>query len=69
MSRTVLSFDVGIVNLAYCIIKKEGEKFEILKWDLINIDDNKITCNHLNKNKELKSFLFIKINVQKLKNR
>ncbi len=46
MSKIILSFDVGIVNLAYCIIKKENNKFEILKWDLINIDDNKITCNH-----------------------
>lgn len=53
MNKTVLSFDVGIVNLAYCIIKKEEDKFKILKWGLINIDDNKIICNHNNRNKEL----------------
>ena len=53
MEKTVLSFDVGIVNLAYCIIKKKGDKFEILKWDLINIDDNKIICNNINRNKDL----------------
>jgi hypothetical protein len=53
MNKTVLSFDVGIVNLAYCIIKKKEDKFEILKWDLINIDENKITCNHINRNKDL----------------
>ena len=53
MNKTVLSFDVGIVNLAYCIIKKNDDKFEILKWDIINIDDNKIVCNHNNRNKSL----------------
>lgn len=49
MSRTVLSFDVGIVNLAYCILKKSNDNFEILKWDIINIDDNKLICTHMNK--------------------
>lgn len=33
--------------------KKKVDKFEITKWDLINIDENKITCNHINRNKEL----------------
>jgi len=51
--KTVLSFDVGIVNLAYCILKKvdseTNDKFEILKWDIINIDDNKLTCSYINK--------------------
>jgi len=48
MSRTVLSFDVGIVNLAYCILKKkEDNTFEILKWDLINLDENKLLCTHI----------------------
>lgn len=50
MSKTVLSFDVGIVNLAYCILKKkEDNTFEILKWDLINVDENKLTCSNKNK--------------------
>ena len=49
MSKTVLSFDVGIVNLAYCILKKNvDETFEILEWDLINVDENKLTCSHKN---------------------
>jgi hypothetical protein len=47
MAKTVLSFDVGIVNLAYCILKKkEDNKFDILKWDIINVDDNKLVCTH-----------------------
>lgn len=49
MSKTVLSFDVGIVNLAYCILKKKEDSFEILKWDLINVDENKLTCSIKNK--------------------
>ncbi len=54
MEKTVLSFDVGIVNLAYCILKKKDNKqFEILKWDIINIDDNKLTCSHKNKNDKI----------------
>ena len=54
MEKTVLSFDVGIVNLAYCILKKkENNTFEILKWNIINIDENKLTCTHKNKNDKL----------------
>jgi len=50
MSKIILSFDVGIVNLAYCVLKKnEDNTFEILKWDLINVDENKLTCSVKNK--------------------
>jgi hypothetical protein len=52
MENVILSFDVGIVNLAYCILKRKDDKFEILKWDIINLDDNKIYCNHINKTKD-----------------
>lgn len=42
----VLSFDVGIKNLAYCLleINKEDKKFKILKWDIINLADNRKKC-------------------------
>jgi hypothetical protein len=33
----ILSFDVGIVNLAYCII----EDFKIVKWEVISLVNNK----------------------------
>lgn len=47
----ILSFDVGIVNLAFCIIKKNNDNntFEILDWNIINIDNDKKTCEFLNK--------------------
>ncbi len=46
--KRILSFDVGIVNLAYCIIEKDEktEDFKIYNWGLINIDDNKLICSH-----------------------
>jgi len=41
----VCSWDVGIKNLAYCIIEKNDDDFKIIKWDIINIiDSDKITC-------------------------
>ena len=46
----ICSFDVGIVNLAYCIINKQDDKFIIEKWGVINIDENIITCSHIIKN-------------------
>lgn len=46
--KRILSFDVGIVNLAYCIIEKneKTEDFKIYNWGLINIDDDKLICSH-----------------------
>ena len=50
----ILSWDVGIKNLAYCIIECDNiqKKFKIIKWDNINIlDTNKfVCCNKLNNN-------------------
>ena len=45
---SILSFDIGIKNLAYCHITKEKK---ILDWGIINISCNK-TCEHCNKNNE-----------------
>ena len=49
----IASFDVGITNLAICIINSE----EILKWELINLTSaNNICCKILrNKKKYLHS--------------
>ena len=45
MTRTICSWDVGIKNLAYCIIQDNGGKFKVIKWDLINLSNQKkITC-------------------------
>ena len=45
---TILSFDVGIKNLAYCKLKN---KSEICDWNVINIiDDIQLSCSCKNKN-------------------
>jgi hypothetical protein len=58
----VISFDVGIRNLAYCYFEIPDEKtndylslvksIKVLKWDIINLsnDDNGLICNQINKN-------------------
>lgn len=44
MKKTILSFDVGIKNLAYCLIEKNDDNFKILKWDIINLVDDIQKC-------------------------
>jgi hypothetical protein len=49
----VLSWDVGIINLAYCLIdyNKETKKFIIIDWNIINLTDReKMKCNICNNN-------------------
>lgn len=43
----ILSIDVGIKNLALCLIHlDENNNFEITKWDVINLcKEEKQTCN------------------------
>lgn len=54
-----LSWDIGIKNLAYCLIKKNTEKkfgFEILKWGIINlIGEEKKCCEKTKFNKQCTS--------------
>jgi hypothetical protein len=33
----ILAFDIGIKNLAWCCLEKEGETFKILGWDNYNL--------------------------------
>ena len=42
----ILSWDVGIKNLAYCIIEFNGDEFKILKWDIIDLLDDRLKCCH-----------------------
>ncbi len=37
MSKYVLSWDVGYVNLAYCLLKFKKGKHEIISWNKINL--------------------------------
>lgn len=47
--KTILSWDVGIKNLAYCLIKKTSDvDFEILKWGVINLmTDEETKCEYV----------------------
>jgi hypothetical protein len=43
----ILSFDVGIINLAYCLFTKENNNWKILDWNIIDIserDEKKCHC-------------------------
>ena len=54
--KTILSWDVGIKNLAYCLIQqtdqinqtkqtdKETNGFKILKWGVVNLNDGQQKC-------------------------
>ena len=34
---TIISFDIGIKNLAYCVFQREGEALTIRDWGIINL--------------------------------
>jgi hypothetical protein len=62
----ILSFDIGIKNLSYCLIKSELNndninKIEIIDWDIINIlkDNEKVKNINID---ELSKRLYIKLN-------
>lgn len=49
-ASAILSFDIGIINLAYCIISENpngvsGSKYNIHEWQIINLLDSRKTCN------------------------
>jgi hypothetical protein len=47
----VLSIDVGIKNLAFCLFEKlpETNQFKVIKWDIINLtDDQCLKCSLCN---------------------
>ena len=41
----VISFDVGIKNMAYCFLSVSGDQFEIIDWNVLNLMDETITEN------------------------
>jgi len=48
----ILSFDVGIKNLAFCLIEKsDNNNYKIEKWDIINLCGDVPKCCYVNKNK------------------
>ena len=40
----ILSIDVGIINLAYCLIEIKDNKYKILSWDTINLCSETYIC-------------------------
>jgi hypothetical protein len=50
----VLSIDVGIKNLAFCLFEKptDASHFNIVKWDIVNLsqEDEILTCKYIEKN-------------------
>jgi hypothetical protein len=56
----VLSIDVGIKNLAYCLLETDisSNTYKIIKWDVLNLlCETNHKCNHLNKSKKNVSVL------------
>ena len=50
----ILSIDVGMKNLAFCLFQiTDNMKYQILKWDVLNLcKDKEHLCKELKKNKE-----------------
>lgn len=46
-TEKILSWDVGIKNLAYCMLEKTENKFNILKWGTINLVDDRQHCEFI----------------------
>jgi hypothetical protein len=46
ITKKILSFDVGIKNLAYCLMEKKQNDLSILKWDIINLVDDRDLCEY-----------------------
>lgn len=49
ITKKVLSFDVGIKNLAFCIIEKKitTDEFKILTWGIINLSGPTVKCDFI----------------------
>jgi hypothetical protein len=43
MNPVILSFDVGIIHLAYCLFTKEDDKWKIIDWNIIDLTDREFT--------------------------
>ena len=55
----IISIDVGIKNLAFCLLsvnkKNDNLSFKIIKWDIINIgEETPYNCQYINCNKPAK---------------
>ena len=64
VETNILSWDVGIKNLAYCMICKTNDSFTIKKWDVINLSNNDKLCQFTIRSGKLcgKTAQFVKTN-------
>lgn len=46
MTTKILSFDVGIKNLAYCLLEKKDNDLSIKKWNIINLVEDRDLCQY-----------------------
>ena len=44
----ILSWDVGIYNLSYCILERVDDKISIIDWDIVNLVDNEVMKKNRN---------------------
>ena len=51
----VLSFDVGIKNLAYCLLEKTNDEIHILNWGIVNISVESSCCHKVEKKNSISS--------------
>lgn len=57
MSQILLSIDVGIKNLSFCLFKLTNEEISILKWNNIDLSEtNTLVCSGNNCNKICKYY-------------
>ena len=50
----ILSIDVGIKNLAFCLLSKTNEHFTIAKWDVVNLSQKiDLKCQEIDKTGKL----------------
>jgi len=33
----IISFDIGVNNLSYCILSYDNNDFDIIEWDILNV--------------------------------
>ena len=51
----ILSFDVGIKNLAFCLMEKKDDDLTIKKWNIINLVEDRDLCQFKLRNGKLSS--------------
>ena len=61
----IISFDVGIVNLAYCIFEIKDNNYSIIDWNVINLcnENNRICRYSDNKGSCTKNATYFKDNM------